>query len=110
MSDVTVSLFVTHIFNINSGISAFISIRSCGDMNIPDFTYKLHCIPKILFSFFFYGKDHSYITRIALRIRFTDNDVIIKYIYIYIYIVTPFKSTTNKKFKRNQAVNRKNMI
>lgn len=85
MSDVTVSLFVTHIFNINSGISAFISIRSCGDMNIPDFTYKLHCIPKILFSFFFfYGKDHSYITRIALRIRFTDNDVIIKYIYIYI--------------------------
>ena len=86
MSDVTVSLFVTHIFNINSGISAFISIRSCGDMNIPDFTYKLHCIPKILFSFFFfYGKDHSYITRIALRIRFTDNDVIIKYIYIYIY-------------------------
>lgn len=109
MSDVTVSLFVTHIFNINSGISDFISIRSCGDMNIPDFTYKRHCIPKILFSFFFfYGKDHSYITRIALRIRFTDNDVIIK--YIYIYIVTPFKSTTNKKFKRNQAVNRKNMI
>lgn len=98
---------MTHIFNINSGISAFISIRSCGDMNIPDFTYKLHCIPKILFSFFFfYGKDHSYITRIALRIRFTDKDDII----LYIYIVTPFKSTTNKKFKKSQAVNRKNMI
>ena len=95
---------MTHIFNINSGISA-VSTRSCGDMNIPDFTYKLHCSLTILF-FFFYGKDHSYITRIALRIRFTDKDDII----LYIYIVTPFKSTTNKKFKRNQAVNRKNMI
>lgn len=83
MSDVTVSLFVTHIFNINSGISA-VSTKSCGDMNIPDFTYKLHCIPKILFSFFFfYGKDHSYITRIALRIRFTDKDDIILYIYCH---------------------------
>lgn len=106
MSDVTVSLFVTHIFNINSGISA-VSTRSCGDMNIPDFTYKLHCSLTILFFFFFfYGKDHSYITRIALRIRFTDKDDII----LYIYIVTPFKSTTNKKFKKSQAVNRKNMI